>query len=68
MSDKDRKLLLDYKPLTIDSTNKKVEKFVNWVNNPKPFKQCKFCPETYKYSDVCASTNKIKVDKKNAKP
>ena len=56
ISDEDRILLHNYKPLTIDEFDTCGEEFINNIDNQ--IDQCKFCPESYDYKPITFSNRK----------
>jgi organic radical activating enzyme len=56
ISDEDRKLIHDYRGLSIDEFDERGEEFFGTIDDPLP--QCKFCPESYEYKKITFSNLK----------
>jgi organic radical activating enzyme len=63
INDEDTTLLNSYRPLTVDQSIDTIKTFVN--NLPNQIPQCKLCPESLTSGIIKASTNKIKILKRN---
>lgn len=61
ISDEDKKLLMDYKPLDVSASAEETEKFISQIGKPIP--QCKLCPSNIENFEINASTDKPKIIK-----
>jgi organic radical activating enzyme len=56
LSDQDRAVLREYRPLTIEDFDTRATEFFQTIDNVIP--QCKFCPESYEYRPITFSNLK----------
>jgi organic radical activating enzyme len=64
VSEKDKKLMHSYEPLTIDHSLEHTAKFMEGLQKEKIIPQCKFCPESVSTTTLRAGTDKVRIKKK----